>query len=77
MPRAFRDVTNIAIGLSDDAYLTWSLAQRQCAAALRAWWAAPTRHRAAARVAYRAALDREEAAARDLERLAALVARAA
>ena len=72
-----RAVMDIGIRLADDAYMAWSMAEEHCAAALRAWSAAGTGRRAAARAAYRAALDREEAAARDLERLSALIARAA
>jgi hypothetical protein len=72
-----RGAIDIGIRLSDDAYMAWSIARHECAAAQRAWFEAGTGRRAAARTAYRAALDREEAAARDLERLATLIARAA
>jgi hypothetical protein len=68
---------DIGIRLSDDAYMAWSIAEEECAAALRAWSEAAAGRRTAARTAYRAALDREEAAARDLERISALIARAA
>jgi hypothetical protein len=68
----FDEVIDIGIRLSDDAYMVWWMAQRECAAAQRTWFDAEAGRRAAAHVAYQAALDREEAAARDLERLAAL-----
>lgn len=72
-----RAAIDIGIRLSDDAYMAWSIAEQDCAAALRTWLDAGPGRRDAAHAAYRAALDREDAAARDLERISALIARAA
>ena len=55
--------------LADDTYSAWFNAQQRCAAALRAWSAAPQAGRADAHRAYLVELALEEMAAGDLERL--------
>jgi hypothetical protein len=53
---------------ADDAYTTWSNAQRRCTEALRAWFAATPEDRAAAYRMYLLTLELEEMAAAELER---------
>jgi hypothetical protein len=67
-----REAAAVGIRLLDEAYLSWSLAQMQCANALLVWSQARGAARADAHMAYRAALDREEAAARDLAQISEL-----